>query len=153
MSVSQATPSIPAILSPSITMQLSILLAAALFRSSALGQLDTKIKAKGNVYCGNILDSNTLVQGQNENILRTDFGAVTAENTMKWDATEPNRGQFNYGNSDRIANWATQNGKLIRGHTLGRRCNRGLFDWVLMSSQFGTRSFPAGSTAPVTRVD
>ena len=37
---------------------------------------------------------------------------------MKWDATEPNRNQFNWGNADAIANFATQNGKQMRCHTL-----------------------------------
>ena len=38
-------------------------------------------------------------------------------NVKQWDATEPNRGQFNYGNGDRIANSATSAGQLLRCHT------------------------------------
>ncbi|AXX30612.1 Endo-1,4-beta-xylanase A precursor [Actinosynnema pretiosum subsp. pretiosum] len=52
------------------------------------------------------------------NILNREFNSVTAENEMKWDATEPNRGQFNYTAGDRILNQALSNGKRVRGHAL-----------------------------------
>nr|CDP30325.1 Putative Glycoside Hydrolase Family 10 [Podospora anserina S mat+] len=47
-----------------------------------------------------------------------EFGSITPENAQKWDATEPNRGQFNWGAADQHMNWARQNGKHVRCHTL-----------------------------------
>jgi Glycosyl hydrolase family 10 len=98
--------------------------------------LHGRIGTKNNRYFGNILDSNTLNDNAVQSILNSDFGVITAENSMKWDATErkscdkslvqlltvrssANRGQFNFGGADNVANWATSRGKLIRGHTLG----------------------------------
>ncbi|KAF8645735.1 hypothetical protein AX16_007603 [Volvariella volvacea WC 439] len=68
--------------------------------------------------CGSAADPNTLNIAANAAILRSDFGCVTPENSMKWDATEPNRGSFNFGNADTLVNWAVSNRKLVRGHTL-----------------------------------
>ncbi|KAH6916117.1 glycoside hydrolase superfamily [Coprinopsis sp. MPI-PUGE-AT-0042] len=74
--------------------------------------------AKHHRYFGNILDYNILNTPAITSILNNEFGVITAENSMTWDATEPNRGTFNFGSSDSVVNWATSRGKLMRGHTL-----------------------------------
>jgi endo-1,4-beta-xylanase len=51
-------------------------------------------------------------------VLNREFNSVVAENEMKWDATEPQRGVFNYSAGDRIVSHARANGMLVRGHTL-----------------------------------
>jgi len=98
----------------------SILAAVLAFEtfSTASAALDTLIKAKGKAYWGNILDYNTINVAAVTNILKSDFGAITAENSMKWDATEATQGTFTFTNADNVYNWAKANGKLIRGHTL-----------------------------------
>ncbi|KAF9450295.1 glycoside hydrolase family 10 protein [Macrolepiota fuliginosa MF-IS2] len=84
----------------------------------ASGTLNGRITAKGKKYFGSCADPGTLNKSTNVGRLKSDFGCVTPENSMKWDAVEPSRGGFNYGNADTLVNWATSNGKMIRGHTL-----------------------------------
>ena len=45
------------------------------------------------------------------------FNTVVLENSMKFDATEPNRNQFNW-NADGVVTFAQQNNMKVRGHTL-----------------------------------
>ncbi|WP_203784561.1 endo-1,4-beta-xylanase, partial [Asanoa ferruginea] len=51
-------------------------------------------------------------------VLNREFNSLVAENEMKWDATEPSRGSFNYGSGDRIVSHARANGMSVRGHNL-----------------------------------
>ncbi|MGN7357206.1 endo-1,4-beta-xylanase [Paenibacillus sp. SAF-054] len=51
-------------------------------------------------------------------LVRKHFDSLTAGNELKWDATEPTEGQFNFTAADKIVNFATDNGIAMRGHTL-----------------------------------
>src|SRR5690606_41168269 len=55
-------------------------------------------------------------------IFNREFNMITAENEMKMDAMQPQRGNFNWSSGDRIVNWALQNGKQVRGHALAPAC-------------------------------
>ncbi|MEN3541374.1 endo-1,4-beta-xylanase, partial [Microbispora sp. ZYX-F-249] len=67
---------------------------------------------------GTAISASRLGDSQYTTIASREFNMITAENEMKPDATEPNPNQFNFTNGDRIYNWAVQNGKRVRGHTL-----------------------------------
>ncbi|HEY8524636.1 MAG TPA: non-reducing end alpha-L-arabinofuranosidase family hydrolase [Acidimicrobiales bacterium] len=51
-------------------------------------------------------------------VLDREFTSVVAENAMKWDATEPSRGQFNFSSGDELVAYARDHGMSVRGHTL-----------------------------------
>ncbi|WP_406281710.1 endo-1,4-beta-xylanase [Streptomyces sp. NBC_00209] len=74
--------------------------------------------AQSGRYFGTAIASGKLGDSAYTSIASREFNMVTAENEMKIDATEPQRGQFNFTNADRVYNWAVQNGKKVRGHTL-----------------------------------
>ncbi|MDL4814143.1 extracellular catalytic domain type 1 short-chain-length polyhydroxyalkanoate depolymerase [Actinomadura opuntiae] len=69
-------------------------------------------------YFGTAISSGKLGDSAYTTIANREFNMVTPENEMKWDATEPNQGQFTFSAGDRVYDWATQNGKQVRGHTL-----------------------------------
>ncbi|MEV4526032.1 endo-1,4-beta-xylanase [Streptosporangium sp. NPDC049304] len=69
-------------------------------------------------YFGTAIAAGKLGDSQYTTIANREFDMITAENEMKINATEPNQNQFNFSNGDRIYNWAVQNGKRVRGHTL-----------------------------------
>ncbi|MFF9280440.1 endo-1,4-beta-xylanase [Streptomyces griseosporeus] len=74
--------------------------------------------AQSGRYFGTAIASGRLGDSTYTSIANREFNMVTAENEMKIDATEPQRGQFNFTAGDRVYNWAVQNGKKVRGHTL-----------------------------------
>ncbi|MFE9353465.1 endo-1,4-beta-xylanase [Streptomyces olivaceoviridis] len=74
--------------------------------------------AQSGRYFGTAIASGKLGDSAYTTIASREFNMVTAENEMKIDATEPQRGQFNFSAGDRVYNWAVQNGKRVRGHTL-----------------------------------
>ncbi|MEV4582013.1 endo-1,4-beta-xylanase, partial [Nonomuraea jabiensis] len=58
--------------------------------------------AQSGRYFGTAISAGRLGDSQYTTIASREFNMVTAENEMKIDATEPNRGQFNFTNGDRV---------------------------------------------------
>ncbi|WP_030475824.1 endo-1,4-beta-xylanase [Lentzea albidocapillata] len=102
------------------TLVLAAAGAALLSASPASGAASTLGAAaqQSGRYFGTAVAANKLGDSTYTGILNREFDMVTAENEMKMDATEPNQGQFSYGNADRIVNQARNQGKRVRGHAL-----------------------------------
>ncbi|KAF8659473.1 hypothetical protein AX16_001840 [Volvariella volvacea WC 439] len=79
--------------------------------------LHARAVSKGKKYFGSETETDVLNDAPYVAILRTEFGQITAGNSMKWDATEPQRGSFQFSRGDTIVNFAKSNGQLVRGHT------------------------------------
>lgn len=56
--------------------------------ATSTGTLDANMKAVGREYFGTCADRNTLSDASYEAIVIAEYGQVTPENSMKWDATE-----------------------------------------------------------------
>ena len=69
-------------------------------------------------YFGAAVPAFKLSDGQFTGILDREFNAITPENEMKWDATEPSQNQFRYTGGDQIVSHAQAHGMKVRGHTL-----------------------------------
>ncbi|MFF9853081.1 endo-1,4-beta-xylanase [Streptomyces litmocidini] len=74
--------------------------------------------AQSGRYFGTAIASGRLNDSAYTTIASREFNSVTPENEMKIDATEPQQGRFDFTAGDRVYNWAVQNGKRVRGHTL-----------------------------------
>ena len=80
------------------------LLGTGLTSAFAADETLRSLADKNNIYIGAILNSqwfNGGLPGNYEQIHKTQFNIVVAENEMKFDATEPQEGRFNYNNGDK----------------------------------------------------
>jgi endo-1,4-beta-xylanase len=69
-------------------------------------------------YFGAAVDPAHFGESDYATTLNTQFSAVTPENAMKWDATEPSPGSFQFAAGDQVVSSAQAHGQRVRGHTL-----------------------------------
>ncbi|MFG2027731.1 non-reducing end alpha-L-arabinofuranosidase family hydrolase [Streptomyces sp. NPDC048825] len=85
--------------------------------SAGAATLGTQAAPSGR-YFGTAVAAGRLGDSTYSTILDREFNMITPENEMKWDATEPSRGSFNFAPADQIVSHATSHGQQLRGHTL-----------------------------------
>ncbi|MFY1584220.1 endo-1,4-beta-xylanase [Micromonospora sp. WMMD734] len=90
----------------------------ALAASASAGTTLGAAAAETGRYFGAAVAVNRLSDAVYVGILNREFTSVTAENEMKWDATEPSPNQFTYAGGDKLVSHAEANGMRVRGHTL-----------------------------------
>lgn len=103
---------------PFILSALATTALAAQTKRQAEASIHELFTARGKEYLGNIADQQLLSDETNAAILAANFGQLTHENSLKWEAVEPEEGTFNFDEPDVLVDFATENGLAIRGHTL-----------------------------------
>ncbi|QDS71205.1 hypothetical protein FKW77_010288 [Venturia effusa] len=79
--------------------------------------VDKKLKTLGKKYFGTCTDKPLLIKGSSAAIIPKVFGAVTPENSMKWDSIQPKRDTFQWAWPDYLLDFAQNNSLIARGHT------------------------------------
>lgn len=77
-----------------------------------------ELAAAHGKYFGSATDNPELPDAAYAATLGSEFGQITPGNSMKWDTTEPVRGQFSFAKGDVVTDFAQQHGQTVRGHTL-----------------------------------
>jgi endo-1,4-beta-xylanase len=68
---------------------------------------------------GTAVDTDALANDATyRDMVGTEFSSVTAENVMKWQLVEPERGQLDFAAADRLVAFARRHGQHVRGHVL-----------------------------------
>ncbi len=88
-------------------------------RAPSIDQPLRDLAKRADLCIGTAVDMNALANDSTyRDRIATEFNSVTAENVMKWDTIEPQRGQLNFGPADELVDFASANGQKVRGHTL-----------------------------------
>ncbi len=106
-------------------MKKALFVLAAAMSASVLFAADTPKTNLGKLYekdflIGVALNQNITSQRDKTraDLAASQFNCLTPENCMKWDATEPQEGKFNFTASDELVKYAQKNKIKIHGHTL-----------------------------------
>lgn len=106
-------------------MKKTLFMLAAAASATALFAADTPKTNLGKLYEKDFLIGVALPQqvtsqpnSERAKLAASQFNCLTPENCMKWDATEPQEGKFNFAAGDDLVRYAQKNKIKIHGHTL-----------------------------------
>jgi endo-1,4-beta-xylanase len=89
-----------------------------LFEPDSIANATSLCKRYTNLFpIGAAIDANSY-RDSHAAIWKEHFNSMVCENEMKWDALEPQAGNFQFGTANGMVNAAIQNGMLVRGHCL-----------------------------------
>src|SRR4051812_18695850 len=90
------------------------------YTPKAPASITLKDAFKGNFYVGVALNPRqfTGTDAEGAALVKREFNCITAENAMKWDALEPQDGQFRFEQADQFVDFGVKNNMLIIGHNL-----------------------------------
>jgi endo-1,4-beta-xylanase len=74
------------------------------------------MKKRGRSYIGVAVTIRN--ETRESDIIKTEFNSITPENAMKWESTEPTRGNFTFADGDAIIALAKANKQQVRCHNL-----------------------------------
>lgn len=78
-----------------------------------------QLGASKGIFIGSAAGLNELKNNERyADVLAREFSLITAENSCKWSATEPQQGQFDFKDCDTILEFAEANNITFRGHNL-----------------------------------
>ncbi|MFG3680004.1 non-reducing end alpha-L-arabinofuranosidase family hydrolase [Micromonospora chalcea] len=112
------SPAVRALLAGAVSVVTVAAVAVMMPSANAAASTLGAAAAQSGRYFGTAIAAGRLGDSTYSTIAGREFNMITAENEMKPDATQPQRGQFNFNSGDQIYNWATQRGLKVRGHTL-----------------------------------
>lgn len=76
------------------------------------------LAAKHGKFFGSATDTSSLDDPPYQKILDREFNQTTPGNMMKWYATEPQRGVFDFARAEQFMALAKRDNQIVRGHTL-----------------------------------
>ena len=71
-----------------------------------------------NLRIGVAVNPEVLADEELADIAADEFSSLTAENEMKWETVEPERGTYDWSGADEVVDFARAHGQKVRGHTL-----------------------------------